>query len=151
MWVSDVFAQGTTTASMRGRVVDSNGEALIGATVRAVHQPTGSEWGNITDYDGFFRLPAMRVGGPYNVTVTYVGFESFEKNGIYLNLGQTYNLNVELNESATELEAVIVTSTEGEIIDGNRTGAETYVSQQQIQSTPTVARAIGDFARFNPT
>lgn len=148
--ISDTFAQGNTTASMRGRVVDNAGEALIGATVMAVHMPTGSQWGNVTDVDGYFRLPAMRVGGPYKITVSYIGYQDFVREGISLSLGQTFSLDVTLSEAATELQEIVVSALGNEVFDGNRTGAETYVSQERIQGTPTVSRAIGDFVRFTP-
>jgi hypothetical protein len=147
---AELFAQGTTTATMRGRVLDENGEGLPGATVQAIHTPTGSEFGNITNPDGYFRLSSLNVGGPYTVTISFVGYEPREVNDIYLQLGQTYNLNIELTETATELEEVLVTATQGDIIDGNRTGAETFISSQKINTTPTVNRSIGDIARYTP-
>ncbi len=148
--VSELLAQGTTTANIRGQVIDESGEGLPGATVLAVHTPTGSQWGNVTDANGYFRLSALSTGGPYTVTITFVGYEPKERNNIYLQLGQTYNLNIELSESATELEEVLVTAQQGNIIDGNRTGAETFVSLEKINTTPTVNRSIGDFARYTP-
>ena len=144
------YGQGTTTAAMRGQIVDENGEGLPGATVQAIHTPTGSSWGNMTDPNGYFRLSALSVGGPYNVTVSFVGYESTERNDIYLQLGQTYTLNIEMSETSTQLEEVLVTATQGDIIDGNRTGAETFVPLEKINATPTVSRSIGDFARYTP-
>ncbi|MEM9831693.1 MAG: carboxypeptidase regulatory-like domain-containing protein [Bacteroidota bacterium] len=148
--LSGALAQGTTTANMRGQILDESGEGLPGATVQAVHTPTGSTWGNVTDVNGYFRLSALNVGGPYTVTVSFVGYDTQEKNNIYLQLGQTYNLNVEISEASTELEEIVVTARQGDIIDGNRTGAETFVSLEKINSTPTVNRSIGDFARYTP-
>ena len=144
------YGQGTTTAAMKGRIVDQNGEGLPGATVQAVHEPTSSSWGNITDTNGYFRLSALNTGGPYVVTVSFVGYEPQKKEGIYLQLGQTYNLNIELSETSTELEEVLVTAQQGDVIDGNRTGAETFVPLEKINATPTVNRSIGDFARYTP-
>jgi hypothetical protein len=148
--LTELKAQGTTTASIRGRVVDDNGEGLPGATIKAIHTPTGSEWGNITDINGYFRLSSLNVGGPYDVTISFVGYQSSERSDIYLQLGQTYNLNVKLTETATELEEVLITAGVGDIIDGNRTGAETFVSSEKINTTPTVNRSIGDLARYTP-
>ena len=145
-----VQGQGTTTANMRGRVVDQNGEGLPGATVRAIHTPTGTSSGNVTDANGYFRLSALKAGGPYVATISFVGYETKERNDIYLQLGQTYNLNIALSETSTELEEIVVSATQGDIIDGNRTGAETFVSLEKINATPTVSRSIGDFARYTP-
>mmetsp|Transcript_2566 Transcript_2566/g.5000 ORF Transcript_2566/g.5000 Transcript_2566/m.5000 type:complete len:1120 (+) Transcript_2566:36-3395(+) len=150
IFLGDVFAQGSTTASMRGRITDANGEGLPGATVRATHTPTGSEWGNVTDLDGYFRLPNMNVGGPYTVSVSYIGFETIERNNIFLTLGQTFKLNETLRENVTELEAIVVSANQGEIIDGNRTGASTFIGKETIEGLPTVGRSIGDFVRLTP-
>lgn len=142
------FGQGVTTASITGRITDSSGQPLPGATVIAVHEPTGSQYGNVTDADGFFRIPHMNVGGPYTVTVSFVGYQDYKEEGIYLSLGQTFKFNRSLAEAATELQEIVITT--GGIFDGNRTGAETNLKTEEIELTPTVGRAIGDFARFEP-
>ena len=148
--VGELFAQGSTTASMRGRITDNNGEGLPGATVRATHTPTGTEWGNVTDVDGYFRLPNMNVGGPYTVSISFVGFDTKNRENIYLTLGQTYNINENLEENTTELEAVVISANQGDIFDGNRTGASTFIGTESINSLPTTGRALGDFVRLTP-
>ncbi|WP_083262642.1 TonB-dependent receptor [Roseivirga sp. 4D4] len=148
--VNAAFGQGTTTSSINGRVTDASGETLPGATIVAVHTPSGSRYGNITNSDGYYRIPNMRVGGPYTVTVTFVGYQEFKKENVYLTLGQAFRINAQLSETSVSLEAVEVVADKSDVFDGNRTGAETVVGLEQINSTPTVARAIGDFARFTP-
>ena len=149
LFATVAMAQGVTTSSMNGKVTDANGEVLPGATVIAVHTPSGTRYGNVTDLQGFFRIPNMRVGGPYKVTITFVGFASYEKNDLYLSLGQKYYLEAEMRESSTELEEIVVTAS-NDVFDGNRTGAVTELSVEEINAAPTVGRSIGDFARFNP-
>ncbi|NOY38445.1 MAG: TonB-dependent receptor [Chlorobi bacterium] len=147
------YGQGTTTAGMNGRVMDNEGTPLPGATVIAIHQPTGSQFGGITDTEGYFRLPNMQVGGPYKVTVSFVGYQPFEKDGIYLTLGQTYRLNVTLGQQNIQLAEVQVTGSrlgEYNVFDGNRTGAETVIGEQEITTMPTVARDLTDFTRLTP-
>ncbi len=145
-----IFAQGTTTSGMNGRVTGTNNETLPGATVVAVDVPSGSQYGTVTDLDGYYRIPNMNVGGPYKITITYVGYESFVKDGIFLTLGQTMKLDVNLSEQVTALEGVVITAQQNDIFDGNRTGAETYISNTEIQSMPSLDRSIGDFARVTP-
>ncbi|MEQ8714552.1 MAG: carboxypeptidase regulatory-like domain-containing protein [Cyclobacteriaceae bacterium] len=147
---SVVLAQGSTTSAMNGQVVDANGEGIPGATVVAVHEPTGSRWGNISDLTGYFRMPNMNVGGPYTVTITFVGYEPFQQSGIFLTLGQTYRVSATLREGATELEEVVISGNTNDIFDGNRTGQQTVIDEQTINTMPTVSRSIGDFARLNP-
>lgn len=147
---AEVRAQGSTTSQLTGFVKDATGEPLPGATVVAVHTPSGTQYGNVTNIDGFYRLPNMRVGGPYMVKVTFVGYNPFTQEGIQLKLGQPMALDVTLQEEVTELQEIVITATQGSVIDGNRTGAETVISEETINSLPTVSRAIGDFARLNP-
>ncbi|MEL6721066.1 MAG: carboxypeptidase regulatory-like domain-containing protein, partial [Bacteroidota bacterium] len=147
---SAAYTQGVTTASINGRITDASGEALIGANVLATHVPSGSTYGISTDVDGYYRIPGMRVGGPYKIAFSYTGYETTEKGSISLSLGQSLKLNVQLSESSIGLEQVVVTAVRNEIFDGNRTGAETTVGQERIEATPTLGRSIGDFVQFNP-
>ena len=145
----NLFGQGATTASIVGIVEDTN-EPLVGANVSAVHVPTGTLYGNSTNVDGYYRISNMRVGGPYTITISYTGYEDFKKSNVFLALGQSLNISPTLTETAVELEGVEVIADRLDIFDGNRTGAETNISEEQIQVLPTVARAVGDFARLTP-
>jgi len=148
-FAQSAFSQGSTTSAINGRVT-GNGESLPGATVVALDVPTGSQYGTVTDLDGFYRLPNLNVGGPYKITISFVGFESFSREGIFLQLGQTLNINANLSETATTIEGVEIVAQQRDVFDGNRTGAETYVSREEIQKLPTLSRSIGDFVRFTP-
>ncbi len=143
-------AQGVTTSSINGKVVDTDGETLPGANVIAVHVPSGTSYGTASNKKGYYRIANMRVGGPYKITVSFTGFTDYEKENVYLSLGQAYQLNVELNIGNVELEGVEVIANRNELFDGNRDGQETTVDLQTINRVPTVTRSIADFARFNP-
>lgn len=142
--------QGSTTSSMNGTVIDSNGEPVPGATVIAVHKPTNAQFGNVTDVTGNYRLSHMNVGGPYTVTISFVGFETYTQPNIYLDLGQTFRLDVELSDEVTTLEAVEVIATTGDVFDGNRSAPETVVNDYAIHQLPTVSRDLNDFIRLTP-
>ncbi len=139
-----------TTSSMNGVVYGSKGETLPGATVVAIHQPTGSKFGTTTDANGNFRISNMNIGGPYNITVTFVGYGNFEKNDAYLSLGQTFKLNVNLKEQAVSIQGVEISAKKNDIFDGNRTGAETYVGSNEINTMPTITRDLQDFTKLTP-
>jgi len=148
--VQAIFAQGSTTSAINGRIFGAGSESLPGATVVAIDVPTGSQYGTVTDLDGYFRLPNMNVGGPYKVTISFVGYEPFVKDGIYLQLGQTLKLDVNLSEQATAIKGVEIVAQQNDVFDGNRTGAETAISLQTIQSLPSVGRNLSDFTRLTP-
>ena len=146
---SQVLAQ-VTTAGMNGRILGSNNESLPGATVVAVHVPSGTQYGTTTDMDGNYRIPNMNVGGPYKVTITYVGFENYINNEVYLNLGQTFKLSTKLSEKAASIAGVEVVGVRDDIFDGNRTGTETNVSLQSIERMPSIGRNFSDYTRLTP-
>lgn len=146
---SQLMAQ-VTTSGMNGRILGANNESLPGATVVAVHVPSGTQYGTLTDIDGLYRIPNMRVGGPYKLTVSYVGYNVLTQENINLNLGQTLSLNVSLSETAAAISGVEIVAIRNAQIDGNRTGASTNINNEQIQSLPTISRSINDFTRLNP-
>ncbi|MEL6843149.1 MAG: carboxypeptidase regulatory-like domain-containing protein [Bacteroidota bacterium] len=144
-----LYAQGVTTAAFSGTVVDNEGTPLVGATVIAVHEPSGTRYGALTREGGRFNLINVRVGGPYSLTANYVGYETVKQEGIYLQLGQNRRVTMTLAPKDVTLGEVEITATSG-IMGSERTGAETVVGEAQINALPTVSRAIGDFARLTP-
>jgi len=146
---SDIFAQGLTTSSMNGKVLDTNGP-LPGANVVAIHVPSGTRYGAATDFDGLFRISNMRVGGPYTVTITYVGYQDYIRENVTLQLGQTFRINASMVEEANALEEVIIAIQANNVFDGNKTGAETTIDSRQINNLPSTSRSIADFVRVTP-
>lgn len=141
-----------TTSGMNGKVTGPDGVTLPGATVVATHLPTGTIFGGITDATGFYRLPNMDVGGPYTVKVTYVGYESWTKENLYLTLGQTSRVDAQLKSTEVKLGEVAVLGRRSNVnvFDGNRTGAQTVIPVEKIDVMPTISRDITDFARLTP-
>jgi hypothetical protein len=144
------LAQGITTANMSGTITNQKGESLPGATVVAVHQPSNTEYGTISRDDGRFTIPNARVGGPYKLTVTFVGHQPEEKTDIFLSLGNTTTVNVQVAETGTDLTEVVVSASRGDIFNPDRTGAATNVNNRTIQSVPTINRGLRDFTKLSP-
>ena len=145
-----VMAQ-ITTSSMAGKVTidDANGEEVIGATVVAVHTPSGTRYTSVTNVSGRFSIQGMRTGGPYEVTVSYIGYQPKVVKGIILQLAETYNLSVSISEDATQLAEVVVSGKASKFA-AEKTGASTNITSAQITSMPTVSRSITDFTRLSP-
>ncbi|MCR4854098.1 MAG: carboxypeptidase regulatory-like domain-containing protein [Prevotella sp.] len=150
MTLSSALAQ-VTTSSMSGKVTigSAAGEEVIGATVQAVHEPSGTRYAAVTNVDGRFNIQGMRTGGPYSVTVSYIGFQTKTMRGITLQLAETYNLQVWLSEDATELTEVVVTGKASKF-SVEKTGASTNITNAQITNLPTVSRNITDVTRLSP-
>jgi hypothetical protein len=147
---SMMYAQ-VTTSGISGKIYGADKATLPGATVVAVHVPSGTQYATLTDAEGYFRLPNMKAGGPYTLTVTYVGYSTFTKDDITLSLGQTITFNPTLTEEAAALSGVVITAgVKNALIDGNRTGASTNINVQQIQNLPSINRSITDFTKLTP-
>lgn len=137
-----------TTASMSGSVT-SNGEAIIGASVVALHEPSGTTYGTITNIDGRFSLQGMRSGGPYKITISYIGYQTSVYKDITLQLGETFNVNAELKEGTELLDEIVVTASKSKF-SNEKTGATLNISNEKISSLPTINRSVQDIARLSP-
>ena len=137
-----------TTGNIAGTVAAS-GDPLPGVTIEAVHTPTGTRYDTVSGANGRYLIPNVRVGGPYKISATLEGFSPFEASGVQVALGQTAEVPVNL-ALATVSEAITVTASADQIINPNRTGSATAVSEEAIETLPTVNRQLQDFARTNP-
>ncbi len=135
-----------TTSSLSGKVLDSKGEGLIGASVVAVNVNTASKYITVVNADGRYNLPNMNPGGPYKISISFIGYKTKEQDGIYLTLGNNTKLDVTLDEESTTLNDIVVVGISQEI----KTGASTSVGKDQLQQLPTLARSISDFTRLTP-
>ncbi|AXJ02384.1 Carboxypeptidase regulatory-like domain-containing protein [Cyclonatronum proteinivorum] len=144
------IGQGVTTSTLTGVVTDDTGETLPGANVTAVHVPSGTTFGTTTLMDGSYRISNMRVGGPYTIRISFVGFRTFVVEDVFLRLGETYVQNAELSSEDIELEEFVVTALGDRIFNQERTGASTNVTSDRIASVPTITRSINDLTKLTP-
>lgn len=144
------WAQGVTTSSMNGIITDQAGAGLPGATVIAVHTPTNTQYVAPTNSEGRFNIQNMRVGGPYAVRITFIGYQEVNRDNIFLTLGQNLRLDINLSETTQQLAGVIVEGRQDPVINSGRTGAATNVQREQIERLPTLNRSFEDFTRLTP-
>jgi len=148
--VATGFSQ-VTTSKIQGVVTDGTSAGLFGANVVAKHVPTGTVAGTITLEEGRFSLPNLRVGGPYTITFSYVGFKSIEYTDVYLDLGKTFDLNVQMSNEGEQLSEIVITGGRNSTFNNDRTGAETSVGKKELTSLPTISRSASDFTRLDPS
>jgi len=141
----------TTTSSISGTITDDGNEPLPGATIMAVHTPTGSKYGAVSQFSGSYAVRNMKVGGPYTVTISYVGYQTQTFENIDLQLGQPFNMDVKLNESGEQLETIFLSSKKNKTFNSGRTGSETSIGSKELKSMPSISRSAADFYRMDPT
>jgi hypothetical protein len=144
------WSQGVTTSRLTGQISDQNGGPLPGANVIAVHEPSGTEYGVSTNDNGNFSIPNMRVGGPYKITISFLGNETLTFGDVYLKLGEPYTLNAKMKEGGVNLNEVIISGVQDRIMNSDRNGAVTSISTRQILNMPTITRSINDMTRMTP-
>jgi hypothetical protein len=141
-----------TTSEILGIVTGENGKALQGATITALHTPTGTTYSTSSRSDGRFNLPNLRVGGPYIVRASFVGFKEGKQQDILLSLGTAYKADFSLLSETGSLSEVIVSASKSDkVFSKSRTGSAEIISRQQIDRLPTTNRSIQDFIRLTPT
>lgn len=137
-----------TTATIRGKVTDVNKEPVIGANILAIHEPSGTQYGAITNAEGLYTIQGMRSGGPYRVIVSFISMNSNETKGIILQLGEAFRHDVELMESTELLNEIVIIGKAG--IDATKTGAAMNITSAEINRMPSITHGIADAIRMNP-
>ena len=143
------FAQ-VTTSALGGRVVDGNGEPVIGAAVVATHEPSGTVYGVITNTDGRYAINGMRAGGPYKVEFSCLGYQTITYTEIDLQLAETFALNAQIAEDSELLGEAMVVAASTSKFSAQKMGSATNISSKQIESIPTISRSLTDVTRLSP-
>ena len=138
-----------TTSSMSGRITGNN-ESLPGAAILAIHVPSGTQYGTITNSDGRFSLQGMRTGGPYKVEVSFVGYAKSTYSEINLSLGETFVLNANLKESTTEVGEVTIVGMKPSAFSNDKTGAATNINARAMELIPSMNRSLNDYTKLSP-
>ena len=143
------FAQ-VTTAALGGRVVDANGEPIVGAAVVATHEPSGTVYGVVTNNDGRYAINGMRAGGPYKVEISCLGYQTLAYTDVDLQLAETFALNGQLAEDSELLGEAMVVAAPASKFSAQKMGSATNISSKEISSIPTVSRSLTDVTRLSP-
>jgi hypothetical protein len=141
----------TTTSKINGIITDTTGETLFGANIMALHTPTGTVSGTTALDNGRYALSNLRIGGPYTISVSYLGYKSKKITNVFLTLGKTTNINVVLSEDSNTLEEIVISSGKNTVFNNDRTGAQTSIRSKDLRTLPTISRSAADFTRLDPS
>ena len=141
-----------TTGSISGTVKDFKGTELPGATIQVLHEPSGSAYGASSGKKGVYNISSLRIGGPYKVTISFVGFKPEVINDVYVQLGEASKIDVVLSDANASLTEVVVTGSgkKASLISKDRKGTSTNINRRLIAALPTLSRNITDFTKLTP-
>jgi Carboxypeptidase regulatory-like domain len=143
-----------TTSSLTGVIKGTDKKGISGATIEAVHEPSGTKYRTISQTGGSFTIPAMRVGGPYTITVSFVGNKPETYTDVFLQLATPAKLDVEMIDANKALQEVVVTASgvkkNARLISPDRKGTGTNISRKTLENLPTLSRSITDFTKLTP-
>ena len=147
---SGAWAQGVTTGSITGLVTGQDGRPLSGAQVTVVDTRTGGQTGGLTNDAGRYRVPFLQPGGPYVVRVQIIGYRPAEKQDVRVSLSAAEVVSFELEQTAVQVDPLTVTVESSPIFSGSKTGQETTIPVEEIESFPTISRQITGLASLSP-
>jgi len=144
------FGQGVTVGAINGAVTDDKGEPLPGVLLVALHEPTGTQYTTVSRSTGAFDILNIRIGGPYTVTASIEGFAAKQEGEIFVGLGQKIRLDFRLAVQQSIAEELVVVAEQDPVFNSDRTGAATFVEEEQIERLPSIKRSTRDITRLDP-
>ena len=138
-----------TTSGING-IVTANNEEVIGATITAKHVPSGAIYRAVTNVNGRYTITGMRSGGPYEVEVSYIGYQTKKFTEIQLALGQNTVIDVTLSEGSEMLQEVEIVAAARNTMRSDRSGAVTNLNGAQMAAVPTIGRSMTDIMKMTP-
>ncbi|MCK9407731.1 MAG: carboxypeptidase regulatory-like domain-containing protein [Bacteriovoracaceae bacterium] len=146
---SAMYAQGVTSAALSGKVVDATGQAIVGANIVALHEPSGTKFGNISRDDGNFNIANVRPGGPYTIKVSLLGYQDKERKNVFVQLGDNLELNFSIAEKAIEAAEVVIIGEAG-VFSASKMGSGNVVTTKDMDKVPSISRNFEDFYKLSP-
>jgi hypothetical protein len=143
-------AQGVTTATLAGLVTATEGAPPPTAIVLALHVPSGTQYRAYIRPGGVYSIPNMRIGGPYRVTATSIGFQPKVEDDVFLSLGQTFRLDFQLVREAVRLAELTTLAARDEVLNAGRSGAATFIDPTKVTLLPSIKRSTRDLTRLDP-
>ena len=138
-----------TSSSISGTIVSADKKAMDGATIVAIHEPSGTRYAATSGKGGSYTIFNVRVGGPYKVTISYSGYQSVVETGIYATLGNAANVDATLNTTAVQLKDVVITGTANPLLNSKANGASITLGRVALNAAPTIGRTLNDATKYN--
>ena len=144
---SSLFAQGSTTQTLSGTVIDTTGAVIPGADVSAKHNGTGVVNTAVSNGEGLFSIPSLPIGA-YTVSVTLQGFKTVIINNVVLTSGAPANVKATMEIGGVSEQVTVASSSE--IVQTQSSDGLADDQHDPDQQLPISSRSAMDFVNFLP-
>ncbi|MGA8807474.1 MAG: TonB-dependent receptor [Thermoanaerobaculia bacterium] len=141
-----VFAQTSTTATLRGKITNDAGSGVANAEINAVNAGSGFVKTVKSGADGAYTLAGLSPG-TYNIVVAAPGFEPKSQN-ITVLVGQSLEMDLKVSTTAVLKETITVVGNQA--VETRTSEIATNVTTQQIENLPQDDRNFLNFAALAP-
>jgi len=145
-----MFGQGVTTASLTGFVTDASGTPIVGATVTAVHVPSGTKAMALTRSTGQYTIDGLRPGGPYSITITGKNVAGETRPDVYVDVGEQGTQNFKIGAEVVTLAAVSVSESRDTTFDSGAMGTATRFNAASISAISSTRGDLSDIINLDP-
>lgn len=135
-----------TTSDVSGKVINAKGEVISGAAIQLVYAPLSVKYNLVSDAKGVFHVNNINAGGPYTITIKFVGYKNFTKSDISFTLGSNPDLTILLEEAASQLNTVTVSASK----NTKKDGVALVINEDKLRTVPNLSRSITDFTKLVP-
>ncbi|MFP4207162.1 MAG: TonB-dependent receptor domain-containing protein [Wenzhouxiangella sp.] len=131
-----------TSSNLRGQVVTSDGSPVAEATVQILHVPSGTVSQAVASSTGQFFQSGLRVGGPYQLTITREGFEPTVVEDVFLDPGSQDPIRVALDRMGEVSDRITVMGTRFMEAAELNSGVGSVFNAQDIRNQPGTDRDV---------
>ncbi len=141
--LATVFAHGQANSQITGIVTDQSGAVIPGAAITLADPNTGSTKTTVSGATGLYTIPGLNPAS-YNLKVAAAGFQTFQQNGITVNVSATTRVDVKLTVGA-QTQTVTVAA-DALTVQADSNVVSTLISSEQISKIATENRNFAALA-----
>jgi hypothetical protein len=141
----------TTKTSLSGRITTAQGAVISGASVVVTLMSTETVYGCASNTTGRYFIPDIRPGGPYQIEVSYLGFQKFLIPAVFLKLDEPLVTDIVLQDRINSLPEISIRAARTDaLIRSATSGPAFHFGKEDIRLLPSVKRGIADFVKLSP-
>lgn len=147
LWLTTVSLWGAPTATIAGRVWDSSGSAIPGASVKVTDEQRSVQRTVRSNSEGAYSVPGL-IAGQYRIEVVKDSFEVSAREGLIVNAGSTVTIDFALQPGS--VRSSVTVSAENTLVNRESMSVSTVVDRRFAQNLPLNGRSFQGLLELTP-